>query len=400
MGNNRSIPPLERRLPRIVGCSLHTNYPAQSIWPAKWILGQSKVGPLKGAAGLGAHTRLALRLGMRMPTESNLVVIAKLKDTIHDCLKDYLSNDEPVAILDFPDIRNCGDSAIWLGEMAYLKDRYGKRPAYVSRIHDFSPEDLERIMQTGPIFIHGGGNFGDLWVGHQDFRERVLERFPKRQIIQFPQSVHYESQERVGKSARIIGRHRNFVLLVRDEESKQFAEKHFDCQVRLCPDMAFCIGPIQPPVATRFPVLAMLRTDREKASHYDLSAYPDLPVEDWITESRTSVRIAKALGAARALASLNPQRIKQATFDAAARARFRRGIRQVSRGRAIVTDRLHVHICSLLLGRPHAVLDNTYGKVRRFMAAFSGGTDLSYMAASIDDGIAWARSQAGQGGGE
>jgi exopolysaccharide biosynthesis predicted pyruvyltransferase EpsI len=335
-----------------------------------------------------------------VPTESHLVVIAKLKGTIHDCLKDYLSNDEPVAILDFPDIRNCGDSAIWLGEMAYLKDRYGKRPAYVSRIHDFSPEDLERIMPTGPIFIQGGGTFGDLWGAHQDFRERILERFPKRQIIQFPQSIHYESQERVEKSARIIGRHRNFVLLVRDEESKQFAEKHFDCQVRLCPDMAFCIGPIQPPVATRFPVLAMLRTDREKASHYDLSAYPDLPVEDWITESRTSVRIAKALGAARALASLNPQRIKQATFDAAARARFRRGIRQVSRGRAIVTDRLHVHICSLLLGRPHAVLDNTYGKVRRFMAAFSGGTDLSYMAASIEDGIAWARSQAGRGGGE
>jgi hypothetical protein len=100
-------------------------------------------------------------------------------------------------------------------------------------------------------------------------------------------------------------------------------------------------------------------------------------------------RIAKALGAAKALASLNPERIKQAIFDAAASARFRRGIREISRGRAIVIDRLHVHICSLLLGRPHAVLDNTYGKVRRFMAAFSGGTDLSYVAASIHDGIAW-----------
>jgi exopolysaccharide biosynthesis predicted pyruvyltransferase EpsI len=65
-----------------------------------------------------------------------------------------------------------------------------------------------------------------------------------------------------------------------------------------------------------------------------------------------------------------------------------------------VTDRLHVHICSLLLGRPHAVLDNNYGKIRRFMAAFSGGTDLSYQATSLDDGIAWARRQAGQGAGE
>ncbi|TIS59725.1 polysaccharide pyruvyl transferase family protein [Mesorhizobium sp.] len=331
-----------------------------------------------------------------MTSDSNLVLIAKLKDMIHDCLKDYVSDEEPVAILDFPDIRNCGDSAIWLGEMAYLKDRFGKRPAYVSRMHDFSPEDLDRVMPTGPIFVHGGGNFGDLWITHQDFRERVLERFPERQIIQFPQSIHYKSQERAKESARIIGRHKNFVLLVRDEESKQFAEKHFDCQVRLCPDMAFCIGELQP-AASEFPVLAMLRADLEKSGDPDRSAHPDVPMEDWITESARRVRVSKALGAASALLALKPAEMRLRKLDAAAHNRFRRGIRQISRGRAIVTDRLHVHICSLLLGRPHAVLDNNYGKIRRFMAAFSGGTDLSYKATSLDDGIAWARHEASRG---
>ena len=334
-----------------------------------------------------------------MPSETNLALIAKLKGMIHGCLKDYVTDDEPVAILDFPDIRNCGDSAIWLGEMAYLKDHYGKRPAYVSRMHDFSPEDLDRVMPTGPIFLHGGGNFGDVWAAHQEFREHVLERFPDRQIIQFPQSIHYNSQERLDESARIIGRHRNFVLLVRDEESRQFAEKHFDCQVRLCADMAFCIGALQPAVS-EFPVLAMLRTDLEKAGDNDLSAYPDIPIEDWISESAKRVRIAKALGAASALLAFKPHEIRLRKLDAAAHNRFQRGIRQISRGRAIVTDRLHVHICSLLLGRPHAVLDNSYGKVRRFMSAFSGSTDLSYKATSLDDGIAWARHQADRGAGQ
>ena len=328
-----------------------------------------------------------------MPTVSNHVLIAELKDRVHACLGDYIHPDEPVAILDFPDIRNCGDSAIWLGEMAYLKDRHGKRPTYVSRTHDFSPEELERIMPTGPIFIHGGGNFGDLWGVHQDFRERVLELFPQRQIIQFPQSIHYKSPQRVEESARKIGRHKNFVLLVRDEESRHFAEKHFDCQVRLCPDMAFCIGALEP-AAPEFPVLAMLRADLEQAVNIDRSAYADIPMEDWITESARRVRIAKALGTASALLSLKPAEMQLRKLDAAAHNRFRRGIRQISRGRAVVTDRLHVHICSLLLGRPHAVLDNSYGKLRRFMTAFSGGTELSYKAASFDDGIAWARGQA------
>ncbi|TIX81220.1 MAG: exopolysaccharide biosynthesis protein, partial [Mesorhizobium sp.] len=291
-----------------------------------------------------------------MPVETPPVLIDRLQDMIHDCLKDYVRADEPLAILDFPDIRNCGDSAIWLGEMAYLKDRYDKRPAYVSRMRDFSAEDLERAVPTGPIFIHGGGNFGDLWITHQDFRERVLEQFPNRRIIQFPQSIHYKSQERRERSARIIGGHKNFVLLVRDEESKAFAEKHFDCEVRLCPDMAFCIGALEPE-ASEFPVLAMLRADLEKAGDADRSAYPDIPMEDWITESARQVRVAKAIGAASALLALKPAEVRLRKLDAAAHNRFRRGIRQISRGRAIVTDRLHVHICSLLIGRPHAVLD-------------------------------------------
>jgi pyruvyl transferase EpsO len=324
-----------------------------------------------------------------------LDLIAHLKGKIHECLKDCVSTGGPLAMLDFPDIRNCGDSAIWLGEMAYLTERCNTRPAYTSRMHDFSAGELESVMPDGPIFLHGGGNFGDVWPAHQDFRERVLERFPGRRIIQLPQSIHYGSPQRAEMTARVIDRHGNFLLLVRDEESKQYAEEHFSCEVRLCPDMAFGVGPLRPSAAVQFPVLAMLRADKEKASPYDLSAYPDLPVEDWITESRTPVRVARAVAAAKAAVALKPERIKLAAFDAAAQTRVQRGVRQLSRGKAIVTDRLHVHILSLLLGRPHAVLDNSYGKVRRFMRAFSGGTGLTHLAAGIDDAVAWARLEAG-----
>ena len=325
-------------------------------------------------------------------TDSNGSLIDRLRGMIHERLHDLVS-DEPLAILDFPDIRNCGDSAIWLGEMAYLKEHHGQRPAYVSRMHDFSPKALQRAVPEGPIFIHGGGNFGDVWVGHQVFRERVLERFPNRPIIQFPQSIHFQSDERLETCKRVIGSHRDFVLLVRDEESRQFAEAHFDCAVRLCPDMAFCIGALQP-AAPEFPVLAMLREDHETVGGTEQSAYPDIPIEDWITESKARVRLAKAVGTASALMALRPADLRLRGLDAAAHNRFRRGIRQISRGQAIVTDRLHVHICSLLLGTPHAVLDNSYGKIRRFMDTFSGATTLSYRATSLDDGIAWARNQA------
>jgi exopolysaccharide biosynthesis predicted pyruvyltransferase EpsI len=333
------------------------------------------------------------RMEPPLPTKnSSQSLVDELQDLVHKQLLDLVS-EQPLAILDFPDIRNCGDSAIWLGELAYLAKRHGKRPAYVSRMHDFSARALARAVPDGPIFIHGGGNFGDVWGAHQDFREHVLERFPDRQVVQFPQSIHYKSAERIEASKRAIGRHKDFVLLVRDTNSLEFAETHFDCAVRLCPDMAFCIGPIQA-ARPEFPVLAMLRADLEKAGDSDLLDLGDTPVEDWITESKGRVRLAKALGGASALLARRPRETRLRSLDAAAHNRFQRGIRQISRAQVIVTDRLHVHICSLLLGKPHAVLDNSYGKIRRFMDTFSGSTTLAYRAESLDDGIAWAREQA------
>lgn len=325
-----------------------------------------------------------------------LRLIARLASMIDDCLKEFIAPDEPLAIVDFPDIRNCGDSAIWLGEIAYLANGHGKQPAYVSRMHDFSPEELERVMPEGTIFIHGGGNFGDIWPAHQDFRERVIERFPNRRIVQFPQSIHYQSQERAEKTARIIGRHKNFTLLVRDEESRAYAAKQFGCDVRLCPDMAFCMNPLQRIGAPVYPVLAMLRQDKEQGTRYDLSAFPGLKVEDWINESKFAVDLARAVAGASAAATLNAQKIRLSALNAVARARVGRGVRQLSRGRAIVTDRLHVHIFSLLLGLPHAVLDNNYGKVRRFMRSFSGQTTLTHEALSLADAVSWAEAQAGE----
>jgi hypothetical protein len=131
-----------------------------------------------------------------------LALIAGLQSRIHQSLGALIARGERFAILDFPDIRNCGDSAIWLGEIAYL-DRHGLgTPAYVSRIGDFDKAALERAVPSGPIFIHGGGNFGDIWIGHQNFRERIIGLFPERPIVQFPQSIHYDSAQRAKQTAR------------------------------------------------------------------------------------------------------------------------------------------------------------------------------------------------------
>lgn len=325
-----------------------------------------------------------------MPQAPYLRYIADLQQQIHTVLAPWIG-DGPLAIVDFPDIRNVGDSAIWVGEIAYLRERHQRQPAYVSSIREHVDAELEQTMPLGPVFVHGGGNFGDIWVAHQDFRERMLARWKDRTVVQFPQSIHYGDPARIEATARAIAAHGKFVLLVRDQESLYFARKHFDCEVRLCPDMAFCIGPIAPPPAT-LALLAMLREDKEKADTGEGAALLDCPVEDWISEPRLPISLAKALGQLSALPTLDRSKMRLSRFNAAANQRLGRGVRQIGRARAIVTDRLHVHIISLLLGRPHAVLDNSYGKITRFMEAFPGGMDLTYRASSLADAIDWARA--------
>lgn len=308
---------------------------------------------------------------------------------LNECFSEHLQGK--FALLDFPNYSNVGDSAIWLGALTLFRSLAGADPAYVSAFHNLDDAALRAAVPEGPIFLIGGGSFGDIWNHHQNFREGVIARFIDRPVIQLPQSIHYNDPARIAQTARIIAAHPNFTLLVRDVPSLELAQKHFDCPVHLCPDSALAIGATRGG-APSMDVLAMLRTDKEGAGVAEVP--PGIPVDDWLDEDINAVRRAKAAGAIRAWTALSPSAARARSYEAAARHRVERGFRQLSQGRAIVTDRLHVHILSLLLGRPHAVLDNYYGKIGRFLDAFTGASPLVYRAADLDDAIAWAREAA------
>lgn len=296
------------------------------------------------------------------------------------------------ALLDFPDHANVGDSAIWMGELRLFRMLTGAAPAYVSAFHNLDDDALRAAVPEGAIFLHGGGNFGDIWNHHQDFREAVLARFRDRRVVQMPQSIHYGDPKRIARTARAIAGHPDFTLLVRDEPSLELARRHFDCPVHLCPDSALAIGATRADAPT-LDVIAILRTDKEGATA-GTSLPPDLRVEDWLSEDGGAVRRAKATATIRAWTALAPSTARARAYNAAARHRVERGFRQLSQGRAIVTDRLHVHILALLLGRPHAVLDNFYGKIGRFMDAFTGASPLVHRASDLTEAVAWARAAA------
>jgi pyruvyl transferase EpsO len=79
-----------------------------------------------------------------------------------------------------------------------------------------------------------------------------------------------------------------------------------------------------------------------------------------------------------------------ASFDHLARLRLARGVRILSRGRVVITDRLHGHILGLLMGIPHVILDNNYGKLRAYHSRFTVGADNVLQAASQNEALALA----------
>ena len=298
---------------------------------------------------------------------------------------------ESVALLDFPVYANVGDAAIWCGEIAWLAG-LGKKISYCCSLAGLEDDALARIDPSQPILLSGGGNFGDIWEHHQKFREHVLTRFRDRRIVQLPQSIHFRCEARADQTARIIEQHPAFVLLVRDVPSLEFARRKFQCEVYLCPDAAFQLG-VQQPGVPLFDVLALLREDEERVLTPEHRQLSSVRTEDWLTESRMLNRARAAVALVSGSLTAGSQGARLHRFNAVAGARVRRGLDQLSRGRAIVTDRLHGHILSTLLGRPQALLDNEYGKIGRFLDAFSGGTDLTFVARSLSEAIEWARAQ-------
>jgi pyruvyl transferase EpsO len=301
--------------------------------------------------------------------------------TIDDALRPVVARGGPApyALLDFPDHGNVGDSAIHVGETTWMRAALQARPAYTAR-NEVRPDEMRSLPPETRIFLHGGGNFGDIWPSHQLFREELLELYPGRPVVQLPQSLHYDDPAAIGRTAAVIARHGAFTLLVRDRESLALATTHFDCEVVLCPDLAFAIGPLGRSAAPSVDVLLVLRSDQERAiPELSAAAMPaGWQVTDWVDEPprvHTRARLGTGLNIARAfdLRGLQPNYRRALYFEALARARLQRGVALLSTARFVVTDRLHVHILCTLLGIPHVCLDNYYGKIRQFAAAFGTG---------------------------
>ncbi|CAN7292626.1 polysaccharide pyruvyl transferase family protein [Phenylobacterium sp. LjRoot225] len=299
--------------------------------------------------------------------------------------------NEHICIIDPPGHPNVGDCAILLGELDFFAQHHsGSRLSYFD-VDTYTADADKYIDQASILVIHGGGNFGDIWPHHHRMRSMALERFRHKPIIQMPQSISFDSDEELKRTADLIKAHSDFTLLVRDTRSQAFAEQHFECRVILCPDMAFAMRPIKRK-APSTDIFCLLRTDKEAvADHAAIEqalrgAGARIEVGDWLENpptltSQLDYRLKR-------MARFHPERMapfgKQFVWarQAYARSRLNYGVELLSRGRIVVTDRLHAHVLSSLLDIPNYAFDSYDGKISALYETWTKGRAEATLVAS------------------
>ena len=259
-----------------------------------------------------------------------------------------------VALIDYPNHTNVGDSAIWLGEIETLR-LLGADVAYECEAHGHDARAVRRaIGPDGTVLLHGGGTFGDEWPEYQRLREGVIDAHHDHPVVVLPQTLRFNREENRARAAAALAAHPRLTILCRDARR------------------------LMPPAGGR--------------------------VIDWMEGDDSDLGAGPAERLLRALACNGGQRATRRPHVARAagsfvrslhtrlaRRRVQLGIDLVASAPVVVTDRLHAHILCLVAGVPHVLVDTGYGKLRAFVHAWTAGHPLLRLAGGALEADAAAR---------
>jgi len=290
--------------------------------------------------------------------------------------------------MDYPRHSNVGDSAIWLGQLALIKQAGGE-PVYVCDIKSYRESLYLRLPAQTVTVFHGGGSFGDYWPEHHAFRLGVMAADPRRDIIQMPQSISFAKASSAEATRQVFDRHIGNVLLgVRDRASLERAENLCGGSV-LAPDSATYLHLRRSEPPTRA-VGVLARTDHER-NGVDLQASArsaGVEVFDWVgANERLHLRVGTRIS------DLFPGRQYRAAIrirDARASANVRRGVGMLSRQEVLVTDRLHGQILATLAGVTNVAVDSGTGKLSEYYETWLAGDEIANLMPSPTEALDWA----------
>lgn len=341
---------------------------------------------------------------MKKLQNSKNTTVKDVKIQLHKALKN-IPNFHSCALLDYPSHYNVGDHLIWLGNLFYITHERKAKIDYVADRRSFSDDDLLKHSKDGPILLHGGGNFGDIWPRHHEFRERIVDKYRNRQIIVLPQTVYFSDENKLKESAKIFNRHPDVTIFARDSVSYEILSKAFwKCSIFKAPDMAFqltevCKRKLTKPHRGR--IVYMSRTDHEIDNRFNPEKpdFEGVEVDDWSSFKwirktpenwvyfpgrvrlirdgwQKGIKTPKEWLSRQNWMWLHPcsvylDNVYKPHLQRASWELMHSGMYQLQSYELVITNRLHVHILCLMLDIPHIVLPGSYYKISSFCSEWT-----------------------------
>eukprot|EP00094_Tigriopus_californicus_P012649 TCALIF_12227-PA protein Name:"Similar to pvg1 Pyruvyl transferase 1 (Schizosaccharomyces pombe (strain 972 / ATCC 24843))" AED:0.05 eAED:0.05 QI:0/0.5/0.33/0.66/1/1/3/47/612 len=255
-----------------------------------------------------------------------------------------------VAIIELADYENKGDPAITVGEMMLMKRIHGTEVIYYN-LHQQSLNALQHakdiigqynVSDVLIMFQGGGGMFA--YPSGDIIRRVYFNAFPNHTMAIFPQSIWaWYPNDTLAFYKKMYNTRKNLHIGIRDPTSLARARELLPlANLAEVPDMAFHIGPIsrtRPPV---YDILYHKRQDKENIASADLPFPPGISfkVADWVNWRSSSTQ----------------------ELDIPV-TMFHNGLSFLQRGKVVISNRLHSHILTTLIGIPHVIMECKAGKI-------------------------------------
>jgi len=316
-----------------------------------------------------------------------------------------IPKNKPIAVIWYEESCNKGDAMIWAGieKMCNVLDI---NPVYICSDVDIDIELMrKKIGNDGIIILRGGGNFGDLYK-YANMRIEIIQKCKNNMIIQLPQSAYFEEEINLKTTQEVIKEHSNIILMAREKQTYKLFMDNFNysnVKIIICPDIAILLDNMKRITKPKTDILILARNDKEQkfklnefAGCNKLIKYNDINDVsfnlhiDEIDYDNINIHITDwnkwCFNSKEASDIYNKYSYKVRSIINTTIANI-----IMSYGKIVITDRLHAYLMCQLLGIPHIILDNTYGKLSSYYETWGAKSELTHYVTSMDEAMILAK---------
>ncbi|NUM34935.1 MAG: polysaccharide pyruvyl transferase family protein [Candidatus Brocadiae bacterium] len=345
-------------------------------------------------------------------------------------LLEKIKNQATIAWQSIPDFQECllldtpehadniGSMALLVGMVYAVSEIKKAKVLYAASKTDYSLDKIHSFPKSVPIILRGGnlGNyFWNLRSSEGSKRQyefivnTIIKKCHERPVILIPQSFYFNNEEDARAIATTLNAHPNLTLMVRDKHSLSIAQRLFThCQIILSPDIAFLLYSLisSADKTKKQKILYMKRHDWEDPWQEIIQKIPQecLEISDWTKNryikkisfgntrlqysmNRMLYRILLGQENIFSMKSIKEKRLFQENIfsfyiNRLAMESLNLGIHQLSEHPLVITNRLHGHILSTLIGIPNIILPSPYDKIQNCYDSWTHGIPNCYMVSS------------------